>query len=557
MKKKKILLISALGLCAMTTFGVLAGTTSAKGFAKLLGAGEKVTWNHYSAVAPTADTKGIKEYWVSCSSHGHQFTAPTGDDVDIVDKGAPSQEFIDALEETDDRLVAAYQKAITFEDNKLPAIFTANSNSNISVTNEAASEGNYSLKVTATGNNAKVSVDRAYLNAIFASVDEPEAILFDAKVSVETANFYSSSTTKNHGVYRYEVNGSGVNHQRRDGLRNQWKTFTFTKDRLDDLNTDNVMFWFDEGTGAASLFIDNIRIGRNFNVASYVSYERNGLHNQGEGNYAIQNNTNANWEIDGLVNGANLSTVEITDARSSDGPSSLHVVSGEGGSGLNVYASSAMYDAAKAQNTGILYDLYCASNDTMHIYGTDAVLPKPYINDANTGKWLTVFIPNSALEKVGSYVRIFQTRANTFNFDLYFDNVRLANSTVGFENEKFLGECNASIRSYVSHPTVISTDYAHTGGKSLKITVAETGRSIIISDALYNSLPDEGIKFYVYSETKFSGELINYHESAVGKWKEVVVEKSQIKHDGTGYYIGVIWQAVTFYVDDIGPATAS
>ena len=59
-----------------------------------------------------------------------------------------------------------------------------------------------------------------------------------------------------------------------------------------------------------------------------------------------------------------------------------------------------MYDAAKAQNTGILYDLYCASNDTMHIYGTDAVSPQPYINDTNTGKWLTVFIPNSALEKV-------------------------------------------------------------------------------------------------------------------------------------------------------------
>lgn len=552
MKKKNILLISTLSLSALTAFGVLAGAASTK----LLAANEEVTWNHYSAVAPTADTKGIKEYWVSCSSHEHQFTAPTGDDV-VVDKGAPSQEFIDALEKTDDRLVAAYQKAITFEDNVLPAIFTASSNSNISVTDEAASEGNYSLKVTATGNNAKVSVDRAYLDAIFASVDDPEVILFDAKVSVETASFYSSSKTRQWGVFPYEVNGSGVSHQLRNNLRNQWKTFTFTKERLDDLNTDNAMFWFDESTGAATLYIDNIRIGKNFDAASYVSYERNGIHKQDAANYAIQNNTDSEWKLDGLVNGANLSTVEITDARSSDGPSSLHVVSNSG-SDLYVYASSDMYDAAKAQNTGILYDLYCASNDVMHIYGTDAVLPHPYINADNTGKWTTVFIPNSALEKVGSYVRLFQTRNNTFNFDMYFDNVRLANSTVGFENEKFLGDCNASIKSYVGHPTAISTDYAHTGGKSLKITTASSGRSIIISDALYNSLPEEGIKFYVYSETIFSGELFNYYDAEeFGKWKEVVVEKSQIKHDGTGYYLGVIWQAVTLYVDDIGPAAAS
>ncbi len=555
MKKKKILLISVLGLSALTAFGVFAGATSTKGFAKLLGTGEKVTWNHYSAVAPTADTKGIKEYWVSCSSHTHQFTAPTGDDIEVVDKGAPSQAFIDALEKNDDRLVAAYQKAITFEDNVLPAIFTANSNSNISVTNEAASEGNYSLKVTATGRNAKVSVDRAYLDAIFASVDEPEAILFDAKVSVETDMFYSSSATKNYGVYRYEVNGNSVNHQRRDGLRNQWKTFTFTKDRLDDLNTDNVMFWFDEETGAASLYIDNIRIGRNFNAASYVSYERNGLNKSGN-DYSVQNNTTSAWELDGLVNGANLATVEITDVRSSDGPSSLHVVSGEGGSGLNVYASSAMYDAAKAQNTGILYDLYCASNDTMHIYGTDAVSPKPYINGDNTGKWLTVFIPNSALEKVGSYVRIFQTRAATFNFDLYFDNVRLANSTVGFENEKFLGECNASIRSYKTHPTEISTEHAHTGGKSLKITIAANGRSIIISDALYASLPEEGIKFYAYADTEFNGGVWHYF-APVGEWKEITVAKSAINATAGDHYIGTFWAAGTFYIDDVRPATAS
>ena len=60
MKKKKILLISVLGLSALTAFGVFAGATSTKGFAKLIGAGEKVTWNHYSAELLHLRKKALK-----------------------------------------------------------------------------------------------------------------------------------------------------------------------------------------------------------------------------------------------------------------------------------------------------------------------------------------------------------------------------------------------------------------------------------------------------------------------------------------------------------------
>ena len=34
------------------------------------------TWVHYAQKAPTSSADGIREYWVSCSTHEHQFTAP-------------------------------------------------------------------------------------------------------------------------------------------------------------------------------------------------------------------------------------------------------------------------------------------------------------------------------------------------------------------------------------------------------------------------------------------------------------------------------------------------
>ncbi len=60
--------------------------------------------NHYNAVIPTGETKGSKEYWVCCKCHNHYFEAGEGNTW--TDAGTPSHDFVDSLEENDDRLIA-------------------------------------------------------------------------------------------------------------------------------------------------------------------------------------------------------------------------------------------------------------------------------------------------------------------------------------------------------------------------------------------------------------------------------------------------------------------
>lgn len=76
---------------------------------------EQEVWNHYSMVAPTETERGIKEYWVSCSSHSYSFFAPKSGIV--YDKGAPSLEFINSLGENDNRLYLPYGNYLYFSFN--------------------------------------------------------------------------------------------------------------------------------------------------------------------------------------------------------------------------------------------------------------------------------------------------------------------------------------------------------------------------------------------------------------------------------------------------------
>lgn len=58
-------------------------------------------WNHYDSVDSTYLDNGSKEYWVCCNHHEMVFEQPSVGS--ITDKGAPSEEFVKALEPTDAR----------------------------------------------------------------------------------------------------------------------------------------------------------------------------------------------------------------------------------------------------------------------------------------------------------------------------------------------------------------------------------------------------------------------------------------------------------------------
>ncbi len=74
MKKTKLALF---GLAGAIGVGAAIGASQLGGAFKL-GAAEVNTWKHFSAIMPTEDSKGIREYWTDCVGGAPQFTAPEG-----------------------------------------------------------------------------------------------------------------------------------------------------------------------------------------------------------------------------------------------------------------------------------------------------------------------------------------------------------------------------------------------------------------------------------------------------------------------------------------------
>lgn len=89
-----------IGICtamAFVTLGVFAGSN------KLVRSYGSMTYKHFDAVAPTVVDNGSKEYWTDCAGGAPLFEEPEG--ATIVDAGAPSAEWVAALDPSDSRYV--------------------------------------------------------------------------------------------------------------------------------------------------------------------------------------------------------------------------------------------------------------------------------------------------------------------------------------------------------------------------------------------------------------------------------------------------------------------
>ena len=93
-------------------FGVIGGATVALVLGALvifprannmLGAKGTTTYKHFEAVAPTVTGNGSKEYWSDCVGGAPLFEEPAG--ATVVDAGAPSAEWVAALDPSDSRYV--------------------------------------------------------------------------------------------------------------------------------------------------------------------------------------------------------------------------------------------------------------------------------------------------------------------------------------------------------------------------------------------------------------------------------------------------------------------
>ena len=82
MKEKKKLLFCVLPAVALDFFATAVIATNGRVLTNAQYSNPTAgTWVHYSQKAPTSSEDGIREYWVSCSTHEHQFTAPGEGDV--------------------------------------------------------------------------------------------------------------------------------------------------------------------------------------------------------------------------------------------------------------------------------------------------------------------------------------------------------------------------------------------------------------------------------------------------------------------------------------------
>ena len=508
MKKKKILLISTLGLSALTVFGVLIGTTSTKGFTKLLGAGEKVTWNHYSAVAPSFANKGIKEYWVSCSSHGHQFTAPTGDDVDVVDKGAPSQEFINSLDTTDDRLLARIDDmAIDFEDDVYK--YFISSSLTTTVTTEQAFNGTHSLKIVNSGsdNTNAFLISEEYYNRL---PDEGIAFRLYADAAFNGQMPTGATQTYNGG---HGIDNSNIKYWT---PVNTWKDYVIPKSSI---STGDQHYIFKLGAGQ-TVYVDDIRP-------------------------AYADSANAGFEDDRslikvLPYSGNTNTV--TNEKAYSGKYSLKIAYGK--NNRTFLLSDEFYNALPDE--GITFDVYSDG-----IFNGGAW---HYFDPA--GQWKEVTVAKSAINATAGdhYVGTLWADA-TF----YIDNVRPANflddkTSTGFEEDY----STLLVATEERNTATIVSGLSYSGLRSLKVVVtAANNKTFTLTDKFYNSLPEgSSIKFYVYADTAFNGGVWHYF-SPLGEWKEITVAKSAINATAGDHYVGTFWGTGTFYIDNVLPVTAS
>ena len=109
---KKYLIVSGFALC-ISVLSVAIFSNGPISLSKLNATGNSPVWNHYDEVEPTDTTRGIREYWVSCDDHTHQFEEPTSGQ--IVDRGAPSMSFINSLSSDDNRVLIASMDILKFK----------------------------------------------------------------------------------------------------------------------------------------------------------------------------------------------------------------------------------------------------------------------------------------------------------------------------------------------------------------------------------------------------------------------------------------------------------
>lgn len=431
--KKKVILVAALSATALCAAIAVSGKVNLSS----MHASVDETWSHYTAVEPDGfGERGIKEYWVNCSTHESQFTKPDVSDSLIEEKGAPSQAFIESLDEEDARLIKPRIKYIDFEDEGRVYPFYDASKctnfSNFSIQDGVGYNGSKCL-VAETNNNGTdrgLWFTKQYLDLVFSDASI-KAIEFDAKGDTASSNFRHRNSSGSNVCYQLNSNGWGIT--------TSWQTFSFTRAMYEDIAATGGFVIYGQSYG--NLYLDNIRpvtwdmVNDNTVTSKYVTMDALGqITGVGTSTDVLIKNAFQNTvELKIWSNAAtNLTAVDYSTTIKSQGSRSLHIHK-VAGSQLCLGLIDRVVNAV--DDNGIKFDIYTtvtvgAANFLKFVNRTSSTTSGTQIS---ANKWTTVTVAKENIRDCGDgkqdYLFNMLGSDGTKEMDLYIDNIRPATST--------------------------------------------------------------------------------------------------------------------------------
>ena len=262
-----------------------------------------------------------------------------------------------------------------------------------------------------------------------------------------------------------------------------------------------------------------------------------------------------------IVNGQNTTSV-ISDEQHNTGNKSLKVTLGVSYA-TALIISDEYYDMLPEE--GIIFTMYSADIFNGGISSGNPIYNAGHALDGGINYWeddqniwREYQVAKSSINPEQGNHWVFTVGKVT---DVYLDDIRPFTKSFSFEN----GFDRLSIVDDDRNNVSLSNERAVSGKTSLKIEITEAHQKLfLLSDLLYNSLPEKGITFSIFCDEAFNAgvydpnstssykidDTFHYH-APVGVWKQYTIAKNNIKSDRGDHWICLPRKAITAYIDDI------
>lgn len=515
---------------------------------------------HHEAIEATCTTDGNKEYYECQRCHNFYSDAEGKKEIEQnswIIEGHHEMEHVDALEPTFDKdgniehyhcdkcdknfsdeageneittpvIIPALPKHLDFENDNSLSMIVNTENVTSTISEEQHHTGNKSLKVVVSqvGAHALVISDEYY------DMLPEEGFYFN----MYSAGVYNAELASGRPVY----NGGHtvvdyINYW--DSDSNIWREYHISKASI---NPEKGNHWvFDIRNITTTFYLDDIRpFTKSFSFEN--SFDRLSIIDDKRNNVSLSN--------DHAVSGKTSLKVDILEAHQQ-----LFLV------------SKSLYNSLPEK--GITFSVFCEVDFFAGVYDPNSTNQWKIEDTFNYGEpagvWrqYTIAKKNMAVAEDGYWICIPRKAVTIYIDDIFFADIADDATGTGFEEPYSL----LIARSDEKNNVEISQDFACEGNHSLKVVNKNANNKIlIISDALYSKLPEEGgITFYLYcAEDEFNGNVYNNSDGTnlpywtpISEWKQFTVKKANINPTNGDHWVFCVTPLLTIYIDNISIAT--